>query len=91
MQAVCAAGQQMGAFRLLQPLRRFRLRAGAAAGQVDQRHVGGQARLRRLRQNGGDFGGQPGQIAQRDLPFTAVFGHHDDRGVFRCGARGQQR
>lgn len=32
-----------------------------------------------------------GQIAQRDLPFTAVFGHHDDRRVFRCGARGQQR
>ena len=47
VQAVCAAGQQMGAFRLLQPLRWFRLRAGAAAGQVDQRHVGGQARLRR--------------------------------------------
>ena len=65
----------MGAFRLLQPLRWFRLRAGAAAGQVDQRHVGGQARLRRLRQNGGDFGGQPVRslsAISRSPPCSAI-------------------
>ncbi len=40
---------------------------------------------------GGHFGGQPGQIAQCDLPFIAVFGHDGDRGVFRYGVCGQQR
>ncbi|MEX0634422.1 hypothetical protein M8494_31025 [Serratia ureilytica] len=66
----------MGAFRLLQPLRRFRLRAGAAAGagrSAPRRRR--QARLRRLRQNGGGFGGQPVRSLNaifRSAPCSAI-------------------